>query len=306
MQDTKSPNRSNDIGIAPIRAEDRATIALTMPQHKYLAQTGWGRVASLGSENDDPIIGFLVASTRPEGEDDSTIGFRTNILKEWFSDELLARLVNEVAEQARSLGARRLKMAEHLPEEAPMAIALSKLGFMTTETFDTFENDLDFAHRGWKSDHELFTTRLKFKQDYEVVEMTDRFIRPTAQLWAREIGGNVEQHVDLLDQAIAGFSPTVDLRYSRIAIEKNEVVALLLANVVEHAMKITALAVRPSHRLTGIQTQMLLEAGTKAIEDGATVQVYDAGRLQPDTQSLARRIKARLLRSSNSYELILD
>jgi ribosomal protein S18 acetylase RimI-like enzyme len=295
----------NSIAIQPAGIEDRAALALLVPEYRHLVETGWGLVALKGEEPTRTIVGAVLLSNRYADSEQATLGIRLNMLRPWFDTELPQRLLQPARAAASEWGARRLRLLEHVPIDGPEAALFKRLGFTEADTFDTFDLDLQEAIDGWRYALDLIDSRLKGLVEYEMVPLEEHHARPVGNAWARWIGGDAEEHHDTIIRGIAGLPSAIDPRYSRIALQEGKVVGMALCAVEEEALHVKAVAVAPDSRLTGVQTRLLMEFGVPALEAGAKIQRFEAGRLQPDTQRVARRLGATLVASKICFEFDL-
>ena len=305
MSSTPDTSDLDAIAIESAEVEDRAALALLMPDYRHLVETGWGLVGLKGKEPTRRIVGAIVLSTRYIDSEHAVLGMRLNMLQEWMEGELADRLLQPALAAATEWGARRLRLLEHVPIDGPEAALFKRLGFTEADTFDTFELELQKAVDGWQYVHDLIDRRLTGLLEYEIVPLEEKNVKPVARAWSKWIGGNAEEHQDTILRGIAGFPGPVDPRYSRIALHEGNVVGLALCSIHEDVMHVHAVAVAPNSRMMGVQTHMLVEIGTPALESGAKVQRFDAGRLQPDTQHLARRLGATLVSSKICFDFEL-
>jgi GNAT superfamily N-acetyltransferase len=146
---------------------------------------------------------------------------------------------------------------------------------------------------------------LRGTQEVELHELNEQATPRIAQFWSTMIGGQTEELNDTLVRALAGLDAQVDPRFSRYATCRGAVVGIALCAVKDNALKTIAIAVAKPLRLQGIQTQLLAEVGQAALAQGATLQVFEAGRRQPDTQRLASRKKATCRASRVAFQLDL-
>ena len=300
-----SPDPENmidgEIVIEPAQMIDRAALYLLAPESRHLIETGWALVALHGQGEERAVVGAVILTTRYVTNDEATLGIRLNMLPKLFETELPHRLLQPALDAAREWGAQGVRVLTHIPTEGIRATTFKQLGFVEADTFDCFELDLKETIDDWNYAENLIKRTFKDIPEYEIVPLHDGLTRPVARAWSNWIGGQMEDQVDLITRSIAGLPSSIETNYSRVALLDNEVIGLALGRVHNDAWHVDALAVRPDSRLTGVQNGMLAQAGTNAVNAGATKMIFEAGRLQPNTQRVASRKKAKLLTSKVAF-----
>ena len=298
---TRQPDLDR-IRIEPARPEDRATLAMTNPNMRYMAESGWSLVAVDGNEEFAPVVGSIVVTKGYVESELACLGMHLSIVSSWLETDLADLLLQPVIESTVEWGARRLRTTEHLQPDAPLGRKLEEHGFIPGETFDTYEMDLEETIESWKDTLERIERNLKFPEDIEIVPLQEHMAMEIARAWAAFIGGDAEQNRDTIIRAIAGLESLIDANHSRVAIRNGRVIGLHLCKLRDTTLKVHALAIHPRHRLSGLQLRLFIDNGVRAFKAGALVQQYEAGRRQPDTRNMSKRIKARLINSAICYE----
>jgi GNAT superfamily N-acetyltransferase len=306
MGDPTTSSAAQEIRIEPARPEDRATLAMTVPNTRYLAETGWSLVAVRGSNPMAPIIGMVILTRSYIDPAKACLGVHLSILEPWLEAGVLKRLLDPAMEHAREWGARRFRILEPLSQDSGLARGAVALGFEAADTFDSYQMDLRETAAQWRETLDLIQRRFTLEDDVEIVPMSEALAPGIARCWARFIGGDPEQHLDSVVRAVHGLGSIVDHRFSRVAVQDGRVVGLHLCSLKDQTLKVQALVVAPEHRLSGLQLRLFLENGTAALDAGATVQIYDAGRKQPDTRNMSTRTGATILESRVSFERALQ
>ena len=301
MNSNSDTNNGKNIEIQPAQHHDRAALALLAPEHRSLVESCWARVALEGNQHDRPIVGAVMLTNRYVNSPKAALGIRLNMLPQWYETDLPNQLLEQAVTAAREWGAKQLHMLEHIPNDGERAALFRRLGFSEADTFDAFELDLKEAIEGWQYVHKLLEKTFKNSPQFDIREIEERYARPIALAWAKWIGGQAEDHVDSIIRGIAGLPSVVDPKFSRIALLDGKLVAMALCRIKDMKLYVEALAVAPDSRLSGVQTQMLVELAIPALEAGAKVQYFEAGRSQPDTQRVAKRLDATLVASKIEF-----
>jgi len=290
------------VSIEPATTADRAAISLLVPHYRHLVETGWGLVALAGEGASRSVVGVVLLSNRYVDPTRAAIGIRLNVMKFLMDSRVPEQLLEQALVSVEEWGARSLRVLEHVDEDGEEALLFKRLGFRESDTFDSFELDLKETIEGWRYAEDVIGRNFKESGAVEIQGLDERHIRKVAACWAGWIGGNPEEHLDMLVRSIAGIELRIDPVYSRVVTLDGNLVGIALCCVEQDALKVHALAVDPKTRMTGIQTKMLLDLAVPAFEAGARTQFFEAGRSQPDTQRVAKRLDARLVKSRICFE----
>ena len=282
------------------RPEDLAATLLAFKSPDSLMQDSWTMLAIADGEDSEDVIGVVRVGRMYHGIDEPKIIMQFGIIPSWFDTDIPSQLVRQTLTNISEWGASSVQIFQHLAPSKPLSKILKEEGFQVQETFDTFEADLQPLVTSWHENNERFARYFKDLPDTEVMEITEDNIRAVAKAWSSWIGGTAEENYDVLMHALGGNSERITLRHSCVLISEGQLIGIGLGHVSDQKLTIHALAIAPSARVAGLTPRILARMGSIAVEDGASVMKFEAGRRQPDTQRVARRIQAKLTQSNES------
>ena len=280
--------------------EDLAATLLAFKSPESLMQDSWTLLAIAEGEGSDDVIGVVRVGRTYHGYDESQILMQFGIIPSWFDTDIPSQLIRKTLSNISEWGASSVQMFHPVSPSSPPSKLLKDEGFQVRETFDTFEADLQPLVASWHENNERFAKYFKDLPDTEVLDITEENMRAVARAWSSWIGGTAEEHYDLLMRAHGGNSDHITLEHSCVLISEGQLIGIGLGQLSGEKLKIHALAIAPGSRVAGLTPRILAKMGSIAQEDGATVMKFEAGRRQPDTQRVARRIQAKLMQSNES------
>ncbi len=297
MQDQSAMN-SDQVRFEVGGPEDLGSSLLAFRSPDSLNEDGWSLLAISTEDDREEVVGVVRVGRKYHDREDPRLLMRLVVAPPWLDTDVPSRLLRATLRHVSEWGGVCVQIVDHISHFHPLSKVLKDEGFLVRETFDTFEADLLPLVASW---HENNTRLAKYFKDLpitEVADITEVNMRAVSLAWSAWIGGTAEEQYDILMRALGGVSERITMRHSCVLLAKGQLIGIGLGQVVGHVLKIHAMAIAPGSRVAGLTPRILARMGSIAQEDGATVMSFEAGRGQPDTQKVARRIKAKLIKSS--------
>jgi hypothetical protein len=293
--------------IVPASDGDRLALNAFFP--RWLAQgTGYSAWLAVDRSAEPEVVGAAILQNTLDGEgEEAGLFMDIAAIDESIFLDVVEGLLKEVLDAARAWGAPAVNISSSA-NGAHAVDMLLKRGFVVTDTFDTYEVDLEPAMGHLQKVISKLKGRVRSRAEWTICPALAEHAEAIGRSWNAWIGGSSERKYQQLrarlDHEASNESETTT---AILAIENDMLVGFIIASLIDDdVLVVHGQAIAPALRVDLLHTELLECVLTRAHARGATRIRFEAGRSQPNTLRVAARNEADVLSSSPSLRLALE